>query len=125
GDADERRLDIVFADTEDGIGIVARTAALRDDRFIAGEFTLFEQSRADPPDQRVEPEDRFDKHVDRSKEVVAAADMPELVCDGGVELLRREVLFDPGRQQEDGFPDTEDCRPEQAGSVPGFDREWK
>jgi hypothetical protein len=36
--------------------------------------------------------------VDRGEEVVAPADVREFMDDGGVKLLGREVLFDPGGQ---------------------------
>ena len=49
----------------------------------------------------MKPEDRLDDHVDRSEEVVAAADMAQLVSEHRLQLRRRQTFHDAVGQQED------------------------
>ena len=69
----ERRLDIEFANVQDSFGVDLGLAALPQHFFVAGAFAFFDQARADPPDQRMKPENAFDHHVNRRSQVVAAA----------------------------------------------------
>ena len=49
---------------------------------------IVKEPELDPPHQRVKPEYRFDKHVNRSCEVVASTDMAQLVSKDGLQLFR-------------------------------------
>ena len=56
-----------------------RRAAQLDDGFVAGTLALVDQPRANPPDQRIEPEQRLDKHMDERGQVVAPPNVAHLV----------------------------------------------
>jgi hypothetical protein len=75
GNACQRRFQIELADAEYGVGVDARLIAEAEHFFIAGAFAFFDKARADPPDQGMEPEERFDYHVERRGEIIAATDM--------------------------------------------------
>jgi hypothetical protein len=55
---------------------------------------------ADPPHQRMEPENGFDEHLHQANEIVAASNVAKLMREDGRLLLRRQVFQDPLRQQE-------------------------
>jgi len=50
---------------------------------------LLDETRTDPPDQWMKPEQRLDEHVHGGREVVAAAHVAELVLENGVQLRGR------------------------------------
>ena len=72
---------------QDALGVHPRLVAQTHDRFVARALALVDQARADPPHQRMEPEQRFDRHVDRRGEVVAPPHVRELVREHRGELL--------------------------------------
>ena len=97
GDAGERGFDIQLANAEDGFRVVARMAALSDDCFMAGTLTLGHETRADPPDDWMEPEDGLDRHVNSRGQVVPATDVTKLVSENGFELCLIEPRSNPFR----------------------------
>src|SRR4029077_7817838 len=62
--------------------------------FVTGAFALFNEARSQPPDQRVKPEDGFHQHVKCSRQIVAAAYVPEFVREDGVEVRVFEASGD-------------------------------
>lgn len=72
--------------------------------FIAGAFPFFNQTRADPPHQGMEPEQRLDQHVNRCDKIVAPPHMTQLMGDHRFELRSTQLLNDALRQQENGTP---------------------
>jgi hypothetical protein len=101
-DTDQRRFDVALAHAENRLGIELRRRCRAQHGLVAGPFALVDQTGPDPPDHRVKPEDRFDSHVHRGREVVLPPDVAQLMNDDGLELGRREVLLDPLRHQQDG-----------------------
>ena len=93
GGADQRRFQIELADVQDSFGIDVRVC-LPQNVLVAGALALFNEAGADPPDQRMKPEDGFHHHVDGGGEIVAAADVAELVGNHGFQLLRGEAVGD-------------------------------
>src|SRR6185312_4270563 len=69
--ADQRRFSIELADAQYAFCIDARLVHLTEHGFVACTLTFFDEPRADPPHQRMEPEDPFDSHVDRGQQVVS------------------------------------------------------
>jgi hypothetical protein len=115
GDAGERGFDIQLANAEDGFRVVARMAALSDDCFMAGTLTLGHETRADPPDDWMEPEDGPGNHVDRGGEIAAPADAGKFMSENGAKLARRKPLLDSVGPEQDGMPDAADA---------GFQESW-
>ena len=56
----------------------------------------------------MEPEDRFDEHVEGGGEIVAMADVAVFVGDDGVELRRGQSSGDAGGQPGDHAANAED-----------------
>jgi hypothetical protein len=70
--------------------------------FVAGSLAFFDEPRSDPPDQRVEPEDRFDDHVNRCVEIVPAFDVAEFVRENRLQFGWCEAFDDSFGQEESG-----------------------
>src|SRR5690348_83252 len=87
-------------------------AAAAQDFFVAGLFALFNETRADPPDKRMEPENRFDDQMNRSEEIVATTDMAEFVRENGFQLRRRQPLCNSFGEQEDRTQNAYYSRPQ-------------
>jgi hypothetical protein len=83
----EGRFDTELADCENALSIDMRLSAMKRSLFIAGELSLFHQPHLDPPNERVKPEDSLDQHVNRSSQIVASADVPNLVCKHCLQVL--------------------------------------
>src|SRR5690348_3413753 len=113
---------IKFADLEDGFGVVARMFAKREDGFIAGAFAFCDEPSADPPDDRMEPEDGFDEHVKGGREIVAAANVSEFVGEDGFELRGSEGFEDAFGEKQRWAEDADDAGFEEAGCGANFDR---
>jgi hypothetical protein len=79
GDAGQRRLDTEFADLQDALGIDARLSGEMEHLFIACAFAFRNHARAQPPGQRMKPEDGLRKHVNGCCEIVSSAYMTDLV----------------------------------------------
>jgi hypothetical protein len=90
-----------LANHEDALGINIRSAAEAHYLFIACPLPLVDEPRADPPCQRMEPEDGLHSHVDGRGQVVLAADMAELVRKNRIQLGLVEPLRNAFRQQQD------------------------
>ncbi len=84
--------------------------ARADDGLVAGPLALLDQPGADPPDQRVEPEQRLHQHVDRRGEVVAAAEVAGFVRHQGVDVGRGQVIQQGDRNQQHGPPEADEAR---------------
>ena len=71
----------------------------RDDPRVAGEFGLFAQRRADPPEQRIPPPHDAGGQLDPAHQVIASLDVGQLVhqqpVDAGVGGIRRHVRRPP------------------------------
>jgi len=103
--ADRGRFDVPLADGQDSFGVFVRIVACGQHVFVAGTFALLHEPGADPPGQGVEPEHRFDGHVNRREEVVPASGVAKLVRDDCRQLSGKEVLRDFLGQQKDGVED--------------------
>ena len=79
GGASYGRCQVKLADLQDAFGVDLRLAAHPQYPFVAGALAFFFQSRAQPPHERMEPEDGFHSRVNGCKQVVAAADVAQLV----------------------------------------------
>ena len=73
---------------QNGFGVNALVMAFIDDRFVAGRLALAQQVRAEPPHQRVEPEQHLDAAVQRRRQIVAATHVTGFVREDGLQLLR-------------------------------------
>src|SRR6185312_10299195 len=104
------RLQIQIADSENAFRIILRRIPETDYFFVAGSFALCDQPRAQPPDNRIKPEQGFDGHVHRSSQIVATPNVTELMRKNGFELRRRELAGNAIRHQQDRPPDSEDSR---------------
>ena len=100
----------------DALGVDLRLVPGLQHDLVAGLLALLQKARPDPPHRRVEPEDRFHHHVHRGCEIVAPANVADLVGDDGAELRGAEALFNPMRQQQHGAKDAKDA---------GFDQVWR
>ena len=69
-------------------------AAGHDDCLVAGPLALVHEARANPPDDRVEPERGLHAHVHGGRQIVASADVRHLVRDDPVNLIQRQMLVD-------------------------------
>src|ERR1044071_9260281 len=81
GHARDRGFDVELAGSENAFRIGHRLAALPQHLFVAGSLAFVEEAGADPPDQGMEPENRFDGHMNRGPQVVATADVALFVRD--------------------------------------------
>ena len=84
--AGQGRFQIELADPKNPFGIDFRLAALPQYLFIARTLAFCDESRSDPPHQRMKPENRFDQHVSGCGKVVSTAKMTQLVCENCLEL---------------------------------------
>ena len=73
--ARQRKFDIRLAYLHDAARIVSRLTALHENGFVAIAFAPGHPLRSDPPDQRVEPEQRLDAHVQGGGQIVAITDV--------------------------------------------------
>src|SRR6185437_4736278 len=73
GGAGERRFEIVPAHRQHAAGVSLAVASVAQHRLVASALALGDELGPDPPDQGVEPEYGFDRHMQRRPEVVAAA----------------------------------------------------
>src|SRR5215831_12897711 len=69
-----------------------RSTTLLDDFFVAGPFTLVDKPLSEPPDSRMEPEQRLNETVRRRPQIVAAANMHEFMRDDRFELRVIQVV---------------------------------
>ena len=88
GDGSRSRRHAEATRTQDRLGVDALLVALVDDSFVARRLALAQQVRAEPPHQRMEPEQHFDAAMNRGGQVVAAANVTGLVREDGLQLLR-------------------------------------
>src|ERR1700689_545640 len=109
-DAGQRRSDVEFADIEDAFGVAFGIAGGKEHGFVAGALAFIDETLADPPDQRMEPEDGFDGPVDGSGRVVAAADVAEPMGEDRLPLFGSEAVGDALGNQQDGPEHPEDAR---------------
>jgi hypothetical protein len=54
--------------------------------FVAGTLALLDHAGSQPPNERVKPEDCFHDHVDRSRQVVVPAHVPDFMRENGIQL---------------------------------------
>ena len=108
--AHERRVDIELTHGEDALGVHPRVAAQPDDVGVAGALALVDEPRADPPHQRVKPEQRLDDHVHRRGEIVATANVHDFVRENGLHLALVQMIGDASRPQQHRRPDPEHTR---------------
>ena len=120
-DAHQRRFHIAPTNADDAFGVGNRCCRFGDDMLIAGLLTGGDETRADPPHQRVEPEDRFDQHVDHRGEVVATPHVADLVRDHRGELVGGQVRIDSVRQQDHWPPESDDAWFEHGGRGANLD----
>ena len=92
-----------------------RVAACAHYFFVTGALAFFFETRAQPPDQGMEPEEGFDQHVEGGKQVVAAADVTEFVGEDGFEFGAVEAVRDAGGKPEDRAENAEDAGLELGG----------
>ncbi len=77
------------------------------DFFIAGALAFLDEARAEPPDERVKPEQGLDGHVERGGQIIAAARVALLMREDGLQLGRGEAGGDSIGQEQDGPEDAE------------------
>jgi hypothetical protein len=95
---------------QNAFGISPRVAAGLQYFFVTGALTLLHEPRSNPPHQRVKPENRFHRHVERRRQVVASAYMAHLVGNDRLQLSRRQPVGDAFRQQQNRTINAEDAR---------------
>src|SRR5947207_12601969 len=110
GDTRTRRLEVQAARRENRPGVQLRFAAGLRHVLVARALALVDEPRADPPDDRMEPEQRLHGRLDRGDEVVAASHVRDLVRQDGEELLVAQVRFDRARPEQYGTEDAEGSR---------------
>ena len=93
-DADQGRTETEFTDFQNAFGVDVTITAEFEHFFIAGALALVDEARAEPPDERIEPEDRFDQHVQCGVEIVTAADMPDLMRENRFQVRVFQVRGD-------------------------------
>jgi hypothetical protein len=71
----------------------------------------------------MKPVDRFDEHVDRRRQIVAATHVTQFVRDDGLQLRLRQATGDTFRQQQDRSDDAEHSRLNSLWS--GHDPDWQ
>lgn len=85
------------AHLNDSFGILLRLGTHPEYLFVTCPLPLFQQLAADPPHQGIEPEHRFDAHVDRRRKIVPAPRMAQFVRDDGIQLSGSQSLGDSRR----------------------------
>jgi hypothetical protein len=108
--ADERRFHVELTNVKNAFCVNLGLTAEAQDLFVTSALPLPDHPLPNPPDQRVEPEDRFHDHLDGGGEVIPVSEVAKLMCDDGLQLRRRQPLEDAFRQQQDGTEDPENTR---------------
>ncbi len=72
---------------------------------VASTLALFDKACADPPDQWMKPEERFDEHVCGGGEVIVILDVRELMSQNCFQLRWSKPLGNSLRQDHDGAKD--------------------
>src|SRR5689334_1868274 len=103
----------MLANIEDGFGVDLRFTTLPQNIFVAGSLSLLYQPSANPPYQRMKPKDRLGDHVKRSEQVIASADMAQLVREHGFYLRWGQGFEDINRQEQDRSPQPDHTRFQQ------------
>ncbi len=80
------------------------------DLFVAGAFTFFHQSPAQPPHQGMKPENGFHQHVKGGGKIVATADMPDFVGQNGFEVSVFQTIRNSFRPDEHRTRNAKDAR---------------
>src|SRR5262249_3102903 len=88
------------AHRQDAFRVICWLAAGAQYGLIAGALALVNLPRGDPPHERVEPEDRFDRHIYRREQIVVTADVTAFVCDERAYLGRRQAFNKSSGDQE-------------------------
>ena len=83
--------------------------------FVAGPLALLDHPGADPPDHRVEPEQRLHQHMQRGGEVVAAAQVAAFVRHDGLDLGPGQMLEQRRGNQQHRTPDAHQSRLQHGG----------
>ena len=84
--------EIELAGLEDALGVELRLAAAEQHVFIAGALTFFHQPRANPPDQRMKPEERLHQCLNTREQIVVSSDVTQLVRQNGFDLAVRQAI---------------------------------
>ena len=105
----------MLADIENPLGVSKRLTEGLQHVFIASALAFLHQPRTHPPNQWVKPEDRLDKHVERRREVVATANVTQLVGQDGFQLRRRETFLETRGHEQYRTPESDDARLQQVG----------
>ena len=98
------------ADLQNALCINFPPCVLFDDPFIACPFTLFAQTCAHPTDERMEPEKRFHKGMNRGGQIVVAAHVFYLVRHDRFDLRFIKTVAEPLRPEQNGPKDAENPR---------------
>jgi hypothetical protein len=94
------RAEIQAAYAENGVRVGVSIVTRVNDGLVARSFAFRHEPRADPPHERVKPEQDFGEGVKRGGQVVASLRMRRFVSNEYVELLRLQRLEDVLRQQQ-------------------------
>ncbi len=95
GDTGHRRFQIEFADPENPLRVDARFTTQLQYFLVAAPLPLVTDSLPDPPNQRMEPEHRFDKHLNGSDQIVSVSHVANLMRDHALPLLGSQMIENP------------------------------
>src|SRR5438105_15721444 len=94
-------------------GVDQRFVAKPQHFFIASAFAFIDKPFSDPSHKRIEPKQRLSHHVNRCREIVAAADMAQFVDKDSLQLIRWHPSRNAVGQQQDWLEYTEHGRLQQ------------
>src|SRR5579862_335670 len=92
GHACQPRSHTEFAGFENALGVDLRFTSKSQYFFITSTFTLVQQPPAQPPNQRMKPENSFHHHVQRGSQIIAAPHVPNFVSENSIQVRILEVL---------------------------------
>ena len=90
-------MQVQFANLEDSLRVGFRFTPHPQHLFVAGPLALVHQAGPQPPDQRMKPEDSLDNHVHQRRQIVAAANVTQLVSENCLKFRGREAIPNPVR----------------------------
>src|SRR5438270_10621812 len=118
----QRRSHAEFTYLQNAFGINLAFASQVENFFIAGSLALLDQARSQPPNQWVKPEDRFDNHVNRGRQIVAPAHMPQFMRENRFQMRLFKMYGDSLGPEQYRIGNAEDSRLQPSLRCNAFNR---
>ena len=91
------------------LNIIRKTIQITGSSLVAGALSLLVMAGSEPPDWRIEPENRLNDRVNRRGQIVLSADVVDLMGKDGVKLGVAQPLSESHRPDDSGLEHADDA----------------